>query len=294
MLRRHKHGQPAFDPLQPAMIAVPAGPFVIGTNPGEVRQLCRRAQGSRQEWYRREQPAHTLTLPEFHIGRYPVTVAEFAAFLAADGYEDPQWWQESGWAWRVSNRVTQPIYWDEARWSGLPEYPVVGVSWYTAEAYCAWLRAQTGLPYRLPSEAEWEKAARGSDGRRYPWGAQWDVALCNTAPQSTDSWDSWDSWDAPAPAVEATLAPVGQHSPRGDSPYGCVDMAGNVWEWCASPLRRYPLDPADTPASVDSDARIVRGGSWYDGPDDARCAARYCYHPHGRDNVVGFRLALSV
>ncbi len=276
-----------FDPLQPAMVLVAGGPFTMGTHARELRVLTRQARGDRVEWYAREQPAHTVTLPDFYIGRYPVTVGEFAAFIHAGGYENPALWSETGWRWRTYYRIAQPEYWDDERWSGQAGYPVVGLSWYTAQAYCAWLRSETGQPYRLPTEAEWEKAARGPDGRRYPWGNRWEPGYCNVAPLCIDT------WDGTAPPNRHRLTPVGQYSPQGDSPYGCADMAGNIWEWCQSSLRPYPLTPETLrEAPSDGEAQIVRGGSWYHGPDDARCAARYCYYPHGRDNVVGFRLAL--
>lgn len=290
MVARRRGQHPASNPLQPEMVTVSAGTFIMGTTPREVQRLSRQAPGSRQEWYAREQPAHRVKLPAFQMGRYPVTVEEFAVFINAGGYTTRHLWSETGWQWRAAQRVTYPAYWDEARFCGQPDFPIVGVSWFTAQAYCAWLRHETGLPYRLPHEVEWEKAARGPDGHRYPWGNRWDRTRCNTTPQVADSWDSWDD---PAPADEAGLLPVGQFSPQGDSPYGCADMAGNVWEWCVSPLSRYPLRPGYETTRPEDDPRVVRGGSWYDGPEDARCATRYCYHPHGRDNVVGFRLALS-
>lgn len=275
-----------FDPLHPALVEIPAGPFVMGSDSREIRQLGRTAQGSRMEWYAREQPAHTLTLPDYWIGRCPVTVGEFRAFMAAQGYTTRAFWSEPGWRWRERNQITQPEYWADSTWSGDDRYPVVGVSWYTAEAYCTWLALETGIPYRLPTEQEWEKAARGADGRRYPWGSRWEASYCNVSSNALESWD--------APPIERKLLPVGQYSPQGDSPFGCVDMAGNVWEWCDSPLRRYPLSLTPTTGPyAGHEPQIVRGGSWYHSPEDARCAARYCYYPHGRDNVVGFRIAAS-
>jgi formylglycine-generating enzyme required for sulfatase activity len=272
------------------MVTIPAGPFLMGTDPREVRQLGRTAHGNRMEWYAREQPLHTLTLPAYQIGRYPVTVGEFAAFVEAGGYLDSAFWSESGWRWREQNRITRPEYWSDPDWSDDPNMPVAGVSWHAAAAYCRWLSLVSGGAYRLPTEPEWEKAARGTDGRRYPWGNRGEPAYANTAPETVDSWDTPD----PAPR-RACPTPVGQFSPLGDSPFGCADMAGNLWEWCDSPLRRYPL-ALDQPANprATTEPQIVRGGSWYHGPDDARCAARYCYYPHGQDNVVGFRLAADV
>lgn len=270
------------------MLLIPAGSFIMGTDQDEARRLSQETQGDRLEWYRREQPAHEVVLPDYKIARSPVTVREFTVFIQAGGYDNPVFWSEAGWAWKTSNRITCPEYWGEEPWSGQPDYPVIGVSWYAAQAYCAWLSAATGLPYRLPTEIEWEKAARGPDGRRYPWGNAWNPACCNVNQQSRDSWET--QFRRPRPNG---LSPVGKFSPQGDSPYGCVDMAGNVWEWCATPLLRYPLTtPRPAVTFNAAEPRVVRGGSWYHGPEDARCAARYCYYPQGQDNVVGFRVAL--
>jgi formylglycine-generating enzyme required for sulfatase activity len=134
---------------------------------------------------------------------------------------------------------------------------VVLVSWHDAVAYCNWLAEVTGKPYHLPSEAEWEKGGRGSDGRIYPWGNQWDAKRCNSEEGS-----------------KGGTTPVGAY-PHGASPHGLLDMAGNVWEWTRSlwgedwqkPSFKYPYDPDDgredlnAPASV---CRVLRGGSWYD------------------------------
>ncbi|NDJ74927.1 MAG: formylglycine-generating enzyme family protein, partial [Chloroflexi bacterium] len=112
-----------------------------------------------------DEDEHTATLPDFRIGKYPVTVGEFRAFIEGGGYHEARWWTEAGWRWRMDRDITQPFHWDDAQWSGDERLPVVSVSWYAAYAYCQWLAAQTGRTYRLPTEAEWEKAARGPDGR---------------------------------------------------------------------------------------------------------------------------------
>jgi formylglycine-generating enzyme required for sulfatase activity len=280
--------QSRFDALNPEMVTVPAGPFLMGSDPREIRQLSRTARGSRSEWYKREQPSHSHNIPAYAIGRFPVTVQEFADFMEDGGYRHQELWSAQGWQWRVDYQITAPEFWHDPNWTRNPHLPIVGISWYTASAYTNWLAAHNGVPFRLPTESEWEKAARSSDGRRYPWGNRWEPAYCNVAQQSIDT------WDAPAEQNDSTLNAVGQFSPQGDSPFGCADMAGNIWEWCQSPLRRYPLNAEHRSEADSTEQQIVRGGSWYHGPDDARCAARYCYFPQGRDNVVGFRLALSI
>jgi formylglycine-generating enzyme required for sulfatase activity len=145
-----------------------------------------------------------------------------------------------------------------------PNQPVVGVGWYEAEAFCQWLTAIFGRQYRLPTEVEWERLARGQYGREYPWGNAWQEGLANTAE-----------------------AEIGQPNavglfPGGVSPTGAYDCAGNVWEWC--------LDWYDK----DEDVRVLRGGSWDDGRNDARCAIRGRLHPNFSVNYVGFRVVSPI
>lgn len=285
MFRRRR--PPSADPLSPLMVAIPAGPFRMGTSPREARDLERTGQG-RPEWYKFEQPAHLTQTSAYSIGKFPVTVGEFRHFIMAGGYANEGLWDPPGWLWRIRDRINAPEYWRSKRWTARDDFPIVGVSWYEARAYCAWLRHETGLAYRLPEEAEWEKAARGTEGLRFPWGNRWDASRCNAAKQSVKTWNEV------SPAARKTgLVAVGHYSAKSDSPFGCSGMAGNVWEWCQSPLRGYPLPDQQQVRLAASEPQIVRGGSWYHGPEDARCAARFTYFPQCRDNIVGFRLAYS-
>ena len=152
---------------------------------------------------------------------------------------------------------------------------MIGVSWYEALAYCCWLAERTGRPYRLPSEAEWEAAARGPDGYEYPWGDTFDASRCN-----------WREAGAGRP-----LAP-GSYSPDGDSTFGLCDMAGNVSEWTRSLFRPYPTtydDGRDDPHG--RGPRVIRGGSWFSPVIRVRCTARGMNVPDFYDHDVGFRLA---
>jgi formylglycine-generating enzyme required for sulfatase activity len=147
------------------------------------------------------------------------------------------------------------------------------VSWYEAYAYCRWLSELTGREYRLPSEAEWEKAARGGDGRLYPWGDPFDPAHCNVRASGL-----------------GRTTPVGQYSPQGDSPYGCADVAGNVSEWTASRFRPYPYDPDDGREDPAGEAeRVSRGGSWHSPVLRARVVSRGMNDPWFTDDDLGFR-----
>ena len=270
-------------PFEPQMVTVPAGPYLMGTPDGEVDELFQlvkeESTRAKREWVERETPQHEVTLAAYAVSRYPVTNAEFARFVEDGGYAAREHWTEAGWKRKEGEGWTLPRYWEEDDWND-PSQPVVGVSWYEAAAYCRWLAAKTGRPYRLPSEAEWEKAARFTDGRRYPWGNAWDPDRCNnkeTGPGRT--------------------TPVGQYT-EGDSPYGVGEMAGQVWEWCSSkyggtdaiPRFGYPYTADDGREDPEGeDTRILRGGSWYNGAGRCRCGFRLRKYPWGRDRDWGFR-----
>lgn len=196
-------------------------------------------------------------------------------FIEAEGYEDPRYWLEEGWAWRSENRIVTPEFWGEPVWNS-PNHPVVGVSWYEAMAFVKWLTVQLDAPIRLPTEAEWEKAARGNDGRVYPWGDDSDPERANT--QETGS---------------GQTTPVGIY-PAGASPYGCLDMSGNVWEWTSSLWVPYPYSLSDGRENLNArEKRVIRGGAWSFSPNQARTAFRGRVDPEMRNNLIGFR-CLSV
>ncbi len=263
--------------LVPAMVKVPAGPFLMGSTDQQIAAVI--SQGVNALWVKGEKPQHTLTLPDYWIGKTEVTNAQFRPFVEGDGYTNRDYWTEAGWAWRQAENITQPSSWDDPQWNG-PDYPVVGVSWFEAVAYCHWLSKQTGIEFRLPSEAQWEKAARGSDGRTYPWGDIWDTKRANSSESG----------------VQKTT-PVGTY-PDGASPYGALDMAGNVWEWCATPWGKpYPYQPEDewqTPyLEANADRRVLRGGAWYWGGIYTRVAYRNGDILRVRINRLGLRVARS-
>ena len=243
-------------PFEPEMILIPAGEFLMGSGPRKDRYV---------EDY--EQPQHTLYLPDYYLAKTPVTNAQYAAFVQATGHKWPEHWEDG-----------QPP-------NGKEDHPVVNVSWHDAIAYCNWLAEVTGKPYLLPSEAEWEKGARGSDGRIYPWGNQWDAERCNAGR-----------------GREGDTTPVGAY-PEGASPYGLLDMAGNVWEWTRSlwgeglkPSFKYPYDPADGREDLDapdSVLRVLRGGAFLYDVGFVRCACRFRDSPGYFNRSYGFRLSSS-
>jgi formylglycine-generating enzyme required for sulfatase activity len=266
-------------PFEPAMVGVAAGPFSMGISDSQIDYLADRIEQARrwQEkgYFSREQPHHVITLPNYCISKYPVTVGEYRIFVDAGGYSCQRFWTESGWTWRTASEVTRPQFWDDERWTGNDLLPVVGTSWYEACAYCRWLSEITSCHYRLPTEAEWEKAARDTDSRLFPWGDAFDSSHCNTR----------------ASGLERTV-PVGQYSPGGDSPYGCGDMAGNVSEWTMSKFRPYPYNVSnDLNDPTGHDLRVIRGGSWFSPVLRARTVSRGMNDPFFADNDLGFRCA---
>jgi formylglycine-generating enzyme required for sulfatase activity len=251
----------------------------MGTSEEQIEILARSdaiaAKWQRKGYFCREQPQHTVTLPAFHIAKYPATVGEYRGFVAAGGYQDSAFWTPSGWAWcqRVARR--RPDHWLESTWAGDDRLPVVGITWHEATVYCRWLSHETGDAYRLPTEAEWEKAARGTSGWLYPWGDKFEPDRCLTR----------------VSGLEHTR-PVGEYSPLGESPYGCAEMAGNASEWTQSQFKPYPYRDEDGRNDPHGEGeRAIRGGSWFKPIIRARTAARGMNDPHFSDSDVGFRLA---
>ena len=246
--------------LEPETATIPAGPFTMG-EPDEAGDGTFR-----------------IHLPAFRIALCTVTNAEYTRFVDDGGYTK-RWvecWTEWGWQYVQDYDLGSPLKWDRLN-SGLAYHPVLGVSWYEATAYCAWLGAVTGRRYSLPTEAQWEKAARGEDGRRYPWGNYWRDGLCNSAETGL-----------------GRTIPV-RHHVSGRSPYGLFHMAGNVWEWCSSAIDPYPYRADDGREDPDRVwVRVVRGGSWFETKDYVRCAFRSHFSEGFRGDHLGFRVAEQV
>lgn len=220
------------------LVCVPAGEFTMGND------YC---------WA----PIHKVYLDEYWIGKAPVTLAQFEAFVKASGYR---------FTFRQNLKVKA-------------NHPVTDVTWRDAHAFCMWLAQKSGINVRLPSEAEWEKAARGTDGREYPWGNEAPHGLCNYFDMIEDT------------------TPVGNYSPDGDSPFGCVDMAGNVWEWTGDyfAYEYYNTGPFKNPTGPENGEHMVkRGGSWKRNPLDCRSAWRGFDSPNNKEPDYGFRLAATI
>ncbi|HLP47482.1 MAG TPA: SUMF1/EgtB/PvdO family nonheme iron enzyme, partial [Candidatus Kapabacteria bacterium] len=224
--------------------------------------------------YKWEKPSGNIDLDGFMMAKYPVTNTEFACFIQDGGYNNKDFWCSDGWTWKEIKKISAPMFWYDRKWNGL-NFPVVGVNWYEAKAYTMWLNKKTGDEYTLPTEAQWEKAARGSEGFIYPWGKEFNKNLCNTSESRLNR-----------------TSPVGIF-PGGKSPFGCFDMAGNVWEWCLDWYDEYYYknSPGKNPEGpVSGNFRVIRGGSWFN--EAWRCLGSFRDYdePEDRLNCLGFRL----
>lgn len=177
----------------------------------------------------------------YSIAKYPITNAQFAKFIEAGGYKQEKWWTDAGWLQRQKDGWAQPRHWADSTWNGA-EQPVVGVSWFEAVAFCSWLSEVSGENIMLPTEEQWQYAAQADDGRTYPWGDDWDCKRCNNSVQPCDS---------------NGTTPVRHYQGEGDSLFGVVDMAGNVWEWCLTDYHNKTNDVHSV-----ARGRVLRGGSW--------------------------------
>lgn len=247
-------------PKSDEMVEIPAGEFAMGSDAIDAQD--------------NERPVHRVYLDAYRIDRYPVTCSQYRAFMAAGGYQERQFWSEEGWQWLQDNPVSQPLYWSDS--SDWDNHPVCGVSWYEAEAYAQFEGK------RLPTEAEWEKAASWDveKGQKllYPWGnSEPNVKLCNH--------DTLVGHTTPVDAYRGN-----------QSAYGCCDMLGNVWEWTASwfagyeGFKPYPYR-GYSQTYFDNQHRVLRGGSWATRPWAMRSSFRNWYHPGVRQILAGFRCA---
>ena len=218
----------------------------------------------------RERPVHPVELDAFYIAKYEMTNGEWKKFRDDAGYDDPKFWPGG----RAVPKDQVP-YWNDARnhGGGTPnsdDYPLLGVNWDSAAAYCNWLSAKTGKKYRLPTEAEWEKAARGTDQRRYPWGNEIDRSYANYVGAQP-----FDTGRPPGFYDGSKRGDLQTHSNA--SPYGAFDMAGNVMEWCSDWYSRdyYSVSPRKNPKGPTEGAyRVVRGGTFFMEPFELRSYAR--------------------
>jgi formylglycine-generating enzyme required for sulfatase activity len=234
-------------PFEPEMVLISAGEFAMGSDPSKG-----------EEARDNEQPQHRLHLADYYLARTPLTNAQYAAFVRATGRDAPKHWGGGAFP------------------AGEEDHPVTRVSWNDAMAYCRWLSEVTGRSYDLPSEAEWEKGARGRDGLIWPWGNEWDPWRCNSRE-----------------AGPGRTTPVGAY-PTGASPYGLLDTAGNVWEWTRSLFKPYPYKADDGREDLEAKAvRVLRGGSFVSRSGGVRCSGRGKRGSHVHHKFGGFRIVLA-
>lgn len=239
-------------PPPPGMVLIPAGEFIMGTDKVDTEGKAAEF-GTVKPWYLDEHPKHKVRLETYFIDQYEVTNSQYQEFVAATGSRPPEDWERG--------RIPQ----------GRENYPVTFVNWYGADRFCRWKGR------RLPTEAEWEKAARGADGRDFPWGNEFDPTKANTGDTGIGD-----------------LAPVGQFE-AGKSPYGVYDMSGNVWEWTADWYKPYPGSDYMSEAYGEK-YKILRGSSWggtghYTIPYFYRTSYRFYIDPEGAFPDAGFRCA---
>ena len=243
-------------PIEPRMPGYPAGEL---TNPRDGSAMVIVPYGTytigADDHDRDEKPQHQVSLRSFAIGKHAVTNAQWDTFVRATHYsQGPGMFAQ-----------------DMARLG--PQAPFTRCTWFDARAYCGWAGA------RLPTEAEWEAAARGTDARKYPWGNGFEAGLC------------CNSFEQQQPGPRA----VGSY-PEGASPYGCLDMVGNVWQWCSSKARPYPYSASDGREDLSgTDDRILHGGGWGQGnPKTFLCSNRLASSPSRRTEDRGVRIARSL
>jgi formylglycine-generating enzyme required for sulfatase activity len=250
-----------FSFVEPKMVIVPAGKFLMGSTIAHTEQAIKN--GADQDWVEREQPQHTVELSDYLIGKYPITNREYQGFVQDAKYNSPRGWFNEFPAEKGG-------------------HPVVNVSWDDAIAYCKWLSKKSGKQYRLPTEAEWEKAARGEKGLIYPWGNEFDSKKLNISETKIGE-----------------TSEVGNFSPQGDSTYGCADMVGNIWEWCSDWYNEYEYKSRkdnivkDPQGPQTGNHRVLRGGSFNHDFRLARCSFRGHGYPYNSNIYDGFRIALS-
>ncbi len=243
-------------------VHVGKGPFIMGSD-----------RKKDQDAFGVETPQFTCGLIErdFEISRYPITVAQYRAFCEDNGYLQDRYWTKAGWKWRCEEEIRKPEVYPGA--FQLENHPQVGVNWYEATAYCNWLSEKSGETITLPTEAQWERSARHTDGRIYPWGDRFETGYCNTSETGLNG----------TSAVGIFLL--------SDAVCSAADMSGNVFEWC---ITTYRNDYQNYEKKVDnslttSKPRVLRGGCWALNRSYSRCAYRGGDDPNDRGSYLGFR-----
>ncbi len=245
-------------------VAVPGGRYRIGSD---------ESDGMADDV---EKPMIEVPLKDFQISRFPITNAQFKCFIDDGGYRESCWWPDAAGEWWRDKQPEEPMYWRHRRFSRLNR-PVVGVSWHEARAFCLWLGERLGRKIELPTEAQWERAARGPDHLTWPWGNDWQADRCSN--EETGVGES---------------CAVGLF-PDGAAVEGAMDMAGNVWEWTLSRwCDNYSAVADDWNDPSGTVQRVLRGGAFYGARYDVRAASRYYSVPAYRGTSIGFRVSCEL
>ncbi|MDR4509077.1 MAG: formylglycine-generating enzyme family protein [Candidatus Brocadiaceae bacterium] len=285
------------------MIIIPEGPFYMGSTKQDIEKLLDLDRNVEMARFENEVPQRKVSLSAYLIDKYPVTNAEYKNFIDSGGYLKKELWSEDGWSYLLKENPLEGDGLNCFFKTEEQDCPVVNVSWYEADAFARWAGK------RLPTEAEWEKAARGTDGRIYPWGNEFEISRLNCSEAKIEK---------PTPVTKY---------PQGQSVYGCFDMAGNVWEWTADwydshYYQNAPNKDPQGPAVAEDDpyfgrpeevgvsiyelkpspsgkklmeCKVLRGGSWNgSGIIHIRCSNRDYDEPAYKNDTIGFRCARSL
>jgi formylglycine-generating enzyme required for sulfatase activity len=275
------------------MIFITAGKFTMGSNEKDIAEAVNMSKEAgwtevERNWFTDELPAHEVYVNGFYIDKYEVTNEKFKKFVASTGYktdaeregfsvlwEGSDWKQVSGADWAHPLGPGSSV-------NGKMDHPVVHVTWNDAKAYAVWAGK------RLPAEAEWEKACRGTDKRIFPWGNKWNDNYCNNARLNL----SYLVGFMPDFFNGRGTIPAGK-IPEGASPSGVMDMSGNVWEWCSDWYSKdyYNYSPPENPGGPEKgEKKILKGGSWYyENPAYLRVSIKLAEFPGTRNFMIGFR-----
>lgn len=252
-----QNGPPSLVDSKIEMIPIPAGYFLMGSSEEEIEILVNDYKLGDREFFEDETPQRRVYLDSFYISKYEIKNEQYEKFLKDNpDYEIPPYWNKENY-----NHKNQPV---------------VGISWYDALAYCNWLSEKTQKKYRLPTEAEWERSARGTDGQIFPWG--------NSLPDIQKA-NFMNQHNQPLSVKE---------KPGGISSTGTMNMAGNVWEWCYDwydeNCYKSSLQAKNPINTSEGNEKVVRGGSWNYNAFYLRCAARFKFPPDVKRRDLGFRI----
>ena len=284
------------------MVLIPEGKFLMGSTKQDIDKILDLDHNIEAHRLDNEIPQRNVYLSAYLIDKYPITNVEYKRFIESNGYTQKGFWSDAGWNYVLGSKPLEGSNLNNVI-NGEQDCPVVNISWYEAEAFSKWAGK------RLPTEAEWEKAARGTDGRIYPWSNEFDIKRLNCAEAKNEK---------PTPVTKY---------PEGQSVYGCYDMVGNVWEWTAdwynsqyydyAPVKdpQGPAKAEDAPyfgkpedvgtsiyelkPSIESKTlsgcKVMRGGSWNgSGIVHVRCPNRDYDEPDYKNDTIGFRCARSL